>query len=255
MCATRFIDLSSPLENGANEPRPPEITYLDHNEFGARSAKSWDIPIEELHDGVGGAAEFLTVSTHSGTHMDAPWHYGPTVAGEPSRKIDQVPLEWCYGDGVVIDLRHKNTGDWITEDDIKEALGKIDYEVKAGDIALLWTGTGEKRDDPDYSELHPGMSIEATEYLLDRGVRVIAIDAFGFDRPFRNQIPEFKVGKRESLMPCHHILGRQREYFQIEQLQNIGAIPKPHSFKLACFPVNVKDASGAWVRPVAIVEE
>ncbi|MDP7503356.1 MAG: cyclase family protein [Nitrospinota bacterium] len=255
MCATRFIDLSSPLENGANEPRPPEITYLDHNEFGARSAKSWDIPIEELHDGVGGAAEFLTVSTHSGTHMDAPWHYGPTTGGRPAMRIDEVPLEWCFADGVVIDLRHKNTGDWITEDDIKEALGKIDYEVKAGDIALLWTGTGEKRDDPEYSELHPGMSIEATEYLLDRGVRVIAIDAFGFDRPFRNQIPEFKVGKRESLMPCHHILGRQREYFQIEQLQNIGAIPKPHGFKLACFPVNVKDASGAWVRPVAIVEE
>ena len=255
MCATRFIDLSSPLENGANEPRPPEITYLDHNEFGARSAKTWGIPIEELHDGVGGAAEFLTVSTHSGTHMDSPWHYGPTVAGKPSRKVDQIPVEWCYGDGVVLDLRHKSTGDWITEDDIKGALEKIDYEIKEGDIVLLWTGTGEKRDDPNYSELHPGMSIAGTEYLLDRGVRVIAIDAFGFDRPFNNQIPEFKAGKRESLMPCHHILGRQREYFQIEQIQNIGAIPRPHSFKLSCFPINIKDASGAWVRPVAIVED
>jgi kynurenine formamidase len=237
MCATRFIDLSSPLENGANEPRPPEITYLDHKEFGARSAKSWGIPLEDLHDGVGGAAEQLNVSTHSGTHMDSPWHYGPTVAGKPSRKIDQIPVEWCYGDGVVLDLRHKN------------------YEIKEGDIVLLWTGTGEKRDDPNYSELHPGMSIAGTEYLLDRGVRVIAIDAFGFDRPFNNQIPEFKAGKKESLMPCHHILGRQREYFQIEQIQNIGAIPRPHSFKLSCFPINIKDASGGWVRPVAIVED
>ena len=187
--------------------------------------------------------------------MDAPWHYGPTVAGEPSRKIDKVPLEWCYGDGVVLDLRHKKTGDWITEEDIKECLARIDYEVKAGDIVLLWTGTDEHRDSPDYPELHPGMSIPATEYLLDRGVRVIGIDAFGFDRPFSFQVPEFKAGKRESLMPCHHILGRQREYFQIEQITNIGAIPKPHGFKICCFPINVKDASGAWVRPVAIVEE
>ena len=120
---------------------------------------------------------------------------------------------------------------------------------------LLWTGTDEHRDSPDYPELHPGMSIPATEYLLDRGVRVIAIDAFGFDRPFSFQVPEFKAGKRESLMPCHHILGRRREYFQIEQITNIGAIPKPHGFKICCFPINVKDASGAWVRPVAIVED
>ena len=255
MCATRFIDLSTPIENGSNEPRPPEVTYLDHKEFGARSAKLWDIPLEKLHDGLGGAAEFVKISTHSATHMDAPWHYGPTVAGEPSRKIDQVPLEWCYGDGVVLDLRHKNAGDWITEDDIEGCLEKIGYEIKEGDIVLLWTGTDEKRGDPDYSELHPGMSIEATEYLLDRGVRVICIDAFGFDRPFRNQIPEFKAGKRESLMPCHHILGRRREYFQIEQIRGIGQIPRPHGFKLACFPINIKEASGAWVRPVAIVEE
>ena len=101
---------------------------------------------------------------------------------------------------------------------------------------LLWTGTDEHRDNPDYPELHPGMSIPATEYLLDRGVRVIAIDAFGFDRPFSFQVPEFKAGKRESLMPCHHILGRQREYFQIEQITNIGAIPKPHGFKNLLFP-------------------
>ena len=48
--------------------------------------------------------------------------------------------------------------------------------------------------------------------------------------------------------------GRKREYFQIEQVANIGAIPKPHGFKLCCFPINIKNASGAWVRPVAIIE-
>ena len=58
MCATRFIDLSTPLENGSHEPRPPEITYLDHKEFGARSAKNWGIPLGDLHDGCGGAADW-----------------------------------------------------------------------------------------------------------------------------------------------------------------------------------------------------
>ncbi|MBI4252401.1 MAG: cyclase family protein [Candidatus Tectomicrobia bacterium] len=255
MCAIRCIDLSTPMANGAHEPRPPEIYYMDHKEFGAKSAAGWGLKPEELHDGVGSQTEFIKVSTHSATHMDAPLHYGPTVAGKPARPIDQVPLDWCFADGVVLDLRHKRTGDYITVADVEACLKKIGYRIKAGDIVLLWTGTDEKRADPNYTELHPGMSIEATEYLLDRGVRIIGIDAFGYDRPFSFQIPEFKAGDRRALMPCHHILGRRREYLQIEQMANMGKIPKPHGFKIACFPVNVEKASGAWVRPVAIVDD
>lgn len=255
MCATRIIDLSTPMMNGSHEPRPPEITYLDHKAFGERWAKSVGLKLEDLHDGLGGAVEFITTSTHSATHMDAPWHYGPEVAGNPARKINEVPLEWCFADGVVLDLRHKKTGEYITWEDIEDCLKNIDYKIKEGDIVLLWTGTDEKRSDPNYSELHPGMSIEATEYLLDRGVRIIGIDAFGFDRPFSVQIPEFKAGNRKALMPCHDILGRQREYIQIEQLANIGHIPEPYGFKIACFPINIQDAGGAWVRTVAIVED
>ncbi|MEE9275068.1 MAG: cyclase family protein [bacterium] len=255
MCAKRFIDLSTPMANGSHEPRPPEVNYVDHRAGAAKAAQNWGIKPEELHDGLSGAMEFITVSTHSSTHMDAPYHYGPEVGGAPARRIDEIPLEWCFGDGVVLDLRHKKTGEYITAADIEACLEKIGYEIKEGDIVLLWTGTDEKRADPNYSELHPGMSIESTEYLLDRGVRVIAIDAFGFDRPFSVQIPEFKAGDREALMPCHHILGRRREYIQIEQIANIGAIPRPHGFQIACFPINIERASGGWVRPVAIVEE
>ena len=89
MCATRFIDLSTPIMNGSNEPRPPEVTYLDHEEFGGRAAKNWGIPVEELHDGVGGAAEFVTVSTHSATHMDAPLALRPHRGGRTLEKNRQ----------------------------------------------------------------------------------------------------------------------------------------------------------------------
>jgi kynurenine formamidase len=241
--------------NGSNEPRPPEITYEDHKAFGERCAKNWGVELEDLHDGIGSAAEFVTVSTHSATHMDAPYHYGPTVAGKPARRIDEVPLEWCYADGVILDLRHKKTGEYITAADIEACLEKIDYRIKEGDIVLLWTGTDENRSDPNYPELHPGMSIEATEYLLDRGVRVLAIDAFGYDRPFSFQIPDLKAGRKEGFMPCHHILGRQREYVHIEQITNLGQVPRPHGFKVACFPINIQQAGGGWARVVAIVED
>jgi kynurenine formamidase len=78
--------------------------------------------------------------THSGTHVDSPWHYGPLCEGKPSQTIDQIPLEWCYGPGVVLDMRHKEPGSEITVDDLKIALEKIQYTLKPLDIVMLQTG-------------------------------------------------------------------------------------------------------------------
>ena len=188
--------------NGSNEPRPPEVTYLDHEEFGARSAKTWDIPIEELHDGVGGAAEFVTVSTHSATHMDAPWHYGPTVAGEPSRKIDKVPLEWCYGDGVVLDLRHKNTGDWNHEEDIRSvsprSITRSRRATSCSGRARASTATATI-----IPNSTPGIGIPATEYLLDSRRPRRRHRRLRLRQAIQLPVPS-QGGKRESLMLCHH---------------------------------------------------
>jgi kynurenine formamidase len=55
--------------------------------------------------GRAGAIERVSVSTHAGTHLDAPYHYGPTmVDGTPARTIDKVPLSWCFSDAVVLDM-------------------------------------------------------------------------------------------------------------------------------------------------------
>ena len=63
---------------------------------------------DQLPDGLGWAVETITLTTHSGTHLDAPYHYHPTMdRGRPSHTIDEIPLEWCYGNGVLLDFRHK----------------------------------------------------------------------------------------------------------------------------------------------------
>ena len=64
------------------------------------------------------------MNAHSGTHVDAPWHYFPTVGGKRARTIDEMPLEWFYGDGVVLDMRHKPGGSAITISDLEQALDK-----------------------------------------------------------------------------------------------------------------------------------
>lgn len=94
--------------------------------------------------GLGWAVENLTTSSHTGTHIDAPYHYGATSAGKPAKRIDEVPLEWCFGPGVVIDMRHKSNGDLIEVEDLQTALRKIRYRLKSGDIVLIHTGASKR---------------------------------------------------------------------------------------------------------------
>ncbi len=74
-------------------------------------------------NGQGWAVENLTASSHCGTHVDAPYHYGASSGGKPARRIDEVPLQWRFAPGVVIDIRQKNGhARWST----------MDYEESVG---------------------------------------------------------------------------------------------------------------------------
>ena len=121
----RFIDLSVPLSPATAEPQPPRIEYIDHKhaaqelaavatqlvrQASKSSSAAMVIEPSAFRDGLGMANENLELDSHAGTHMDAPWHFGPLCENKPSKTIDQIPLEWCFGPGVVLDVRHKNRG-------------------------------------------------------------------------------------------------------------------------------------------------
>lgn len=199
--------------------------------------------------------ELVSATTHTGTHLDAPWHYGSRCEGKPSRQIADVPLELCFGNGVVLDMTHKEPGSSIGKQDVEEALTKIGRCVGPGDIVLIRTGFDKKWGTPAYFAAHPGMGRDATEYLVECGVKVMGIDAYGFDRPFGRMVADYiRTGDSSYLWPSH-FYGREKEYFHMERLANLDQIPKPHGFKVACFPIKIKDAGAAWVRAVAIIEE
>ena len=106
----RFVDLSISIEPDLPSDPPvmiPKIDYIDHNQ-GAEQMKAFfpGITREHLPGGLGWAMEFLTLTTHSGTHLDAPYHYHPTMdRGQPSLTIDEIPLAWCFNDGALLDFR------------------------------------------------------------------------------------------------------------------------------------------------------
>ena len=208
----------------------------------------------QLPGGLGWAVEFVHLTTHSGTHLDAPFHYHPfSDGGKEALTIDRIPLDWCLQDGVVLDFSHKADGERITAADVQTRLKEIDYTIKPLDIVLIRTGADAFWGRPDYLVKGAGMTRESTLYLLDRGVKVVGIDAWSWDRPLPFLAEEFQKTGDASVIWEAHFAGIEKGYCHMEKMANLDQIPSPHGFKVACFPVKIKSASAGWVRPVAII--
>jgi kynurenine formamidase len=247
----RIIDLSVPTEGSSSEATPVEVVTLEHGDApAALGLRAEDFP-EELAI----SNETVTLTSHTGTHMDAPLHYGPWSGERPARPIGEVPLEWCYGNGVRIDVRHLGAGEEVTAADVAKALRKIDHKVNPGDIVLVWTGRDRLWGTPEYLTDFPGLKRDAVAYLVGHGVRVIGTDAWGLDRPVGAMIADYRrTGDRCVLWPAH-LYGREREYCQLEKLANLDRLPDDSGFTVCCFPTHLAGAGAAWTRVVALVDE
>jgi len=250
----RIVDLSVPLMNHSlYETNPPVIHYTDHRAMARRHFRVNNIRPEDF--GVGAFAdEVVTASTHTGTHIDAPYHFGPLSGQGPAKTIDDVPLEWCYGDGVRLDFRHKQTDELISPAHLEEALAKIGHSLKPYDIVMIWTGVQERLgQEPNFWELHPGMSPEATEWLIDRGIKLMGSDAWGWDVPYHAMFANYRAGRPNALWPSL-MVGRRKEFGLLLKLSNLEVLPAPTGFKVAAFPVKIERGSSGWVRAAAIIE-
>ena len=181
-----FIDLSLPLEN--DKTWAPwwarnRVKYQGHR-FGSFVIRLlFGVGRKLLPRGLGWANENISLSTHGTTHLDAPWHYSPDCAGRPAKTIDQVPLDWCYGPGVVLDISHVPDDAAASVHDLKAALAVTGHELQPGNIVLIRTGNDLLWGQRDYYFTGPGVSAEATRWLIDQGIKVMGIDAWGWDAP------------------------------------------------------------------------
>lgn len=252
----QLIDLSVPLAHLApSEPMPAEIRYISHEAEGlAQMQQLFGVRAEDLvySKGQGWAIEEIHAITHTGTHVDAPWHYAATSEGRAARRIDEVPLQWCFGPGVRLDVRHIPNGQRITIADLQTALASIDHLLSPGEIVLLWTGADERIDSPAYFQ-QPGLGRDEVLWLCEQGVRVIGIDAYTLDRPFAAMVADYQAtGDGRAIWPAH-FAGIEREYLQIEKLANLGRLPRGDGFWISCLPVKIEKASAGWCRAVALV--
>lgn len=255
----RFVDLSVSLENSAyTDPPPllPRLDYLDHQQ-GAQEMMSMfpGLTRDVLPDQEGWAGEYLRISAHNGTHMDAPWHYASTTdGGQPAYGIDELPLHWCFRPGVKLDFRDRPDGHLVTAAEVEVELQRIGYTLQPYDIVLVNTAAGALYGKPGYLEAGCGMGREATLYLLERGVRVVGTDAWSWDAPFKHTQERFQQTGDASLIWEGHKVGRDIGYGQMEKLANLEQLP-PFGYTVACFPYKIRKGSAGFTRAVALFDD
>jgi kynurenine formamidase len=251
----RIIDLSHTIET-----LPPdipaflrvEVTYSDHAAGAAEMQQGFGVPPRLLRNGEGPAGERLSIGTHAATHVDAPYHYNSTIQNRPAETIDALPLEWFFGPGVVVDARHKADGDAVTAEEMQAGVAAAGHALRPGDIVLVHTGRDAFYHEPNYMLRGCGVTAEATRWLYDHGVRVMGIDAWGWDAPLDRQAREALERDEPGVFWAAHQV--DLPYSQIERMTNLGALP-PTGFTVACFPLKIKGASAGLTRAVAILDD
>lgn len=255
----RLIDLARPLENTDFADPPglgPKIEYMDHKKT-AQDVLSFfpGVSVDRLPGGEGWAYEKVMISTHNGTHIDAPYHYHSTMdGGERAITIDEVPLEWCMGPGVKLDFRDRPDGHVVTAAEVEAELKRIGHDLKPADIVLVNTAASAAYGTAAYVPTGCGIGREATLYLTERGVRVTGTDAWSWDAPFVHTAKRVAETGNADLIWEGHRAGMVRGYCHIEKLANLEMLPAS-GFEVMCFPVKIKGASAGWCRPVAIIRD
>ena len=254
---TQFIDLSIPITDQVISDPPgmqPQIERTGHDTSWATMALFFPgLERADLPDGEGWAVETLTLSTHNGTHMDAPWHYHSTTheGASPAATIDQAPLDRFFRPGVKLDFSALPHGTVVSAAQVAGELARIGHELQPLDIVLVQSGAIYGTD--GFTDQGVGLGAEATLWLTERGVEVVGTDAWSWDAPFSHTARRWAEKRDPSIIWEGHKAGRIRPYWQIEKLVNLSDLPA-HGFTLSCFPVKIEGASAGWIRAVALID-
>ena len=252
----KIIDLSKPIQFNKQDPwfMRVKIKHKPHHK-AKWLLRFLGLPFKLFPKNfMGWADDTITkMGVHSTTHIDAPWHYAPTTNGKKSKTIEEIPLDLCFADGLVLDMKHKADFDAITIKDIQQFLIDNNLKIKPNMIVLIKTGRDKYNGTKNFHKIGTGMSAEATHWLIDKGIKIMGIDAWGWDLPLPYLIEQAKKTNNSELFWEAHLVGQEKEYWHMEQLVNLDALPYS-GFKIAVFPLKIVGASAAPARVVALLE-
>ena len=214
----KFIDLTLPVsEKIPTFPGSPQPVFIQ-----------W----ENIKDD-GYNLELLFLSSHTGTHLDAPYHFL-----EKGKKIHEISLKRLIINAILIKIR-KRRDQAITKTDIQK------FEKKYGKIPnestiVFWTGWQKMIKNDSYFVNNPGLSVTAAKYLISKKTNLVGIDS-----------PSIDLGKEKRFL-VHHLFAKN-DVLVVENLANLDKI-KSWKFQLAVLPMKLENATGAPVRAVGIID-
>lgn len=206
------LEISNELPSFPGSPRPQFISWADKKLDGYN-------------------LELIFLSSHSGTHLDAPFHFV-----EKGVKIDKIPLKRLVSDAILCKIK-KGPDEPITRQDIQN-FEKKNGKIQHGATVIFQTGWSSKLRKKEYFAHNPGLSASAAEYLSNKKINLVGIDS-----------PSIDLGK-DSKFSAHHILLRN-EILILENLCNLEKIYNAR-FKLVVLPLKLKGATGSPVRAIAL---
>ena len=136
----QIIDLSVPLEATASDPEPVRVEYVDHHAGAEILGRKAGLTAQDFPDGMALSLERVALTSHSGTHIDAPAHYGPLCAGQTAKTIDQMPLEWFFGPAVVLRCQGDVSDGPVSREEVMHCSEALEGALVAGSIVLIHTG-------------------------------------------------------------------------------------------------------------------
>jgi len=217
----RYVDLSQPLFNGMPHSHLCTASFrADAVDLGYEA----DIEVTLTH---------LEMSAHVGTHIDAPRHFIPGGA-----TLDAYPAARFCRPAVSIDMRRDGPVP-VTERELRQS----DPGIEPGDIVILYFGYADRFAHDDYHS-HPYLDAGAAEFLVEKGIGMLAVDTLTPDVPGRHRPAGFDF-------PIHRIL-LGADILIMENLGRGAGHLIGTRFSLVCFPMQVRNADGAPVVPVAI---
>ena len=201
----RFVDLSIYLENDVlSDPPPfaPKIQYFTHDDTFEQIAGFFPgLKREDLPDGEGWAVERVQLTTHNGTHLDAPYHFhshdgpgaGRAEACDRDRRGAARLVLPARREARLPPLRRRLR---VTAADVEAELERIGHALQPLEIVVVNTRAGSRYGHADYVSAGCGMGYEATMYLLERGVRLTGTDAWSWDAPFVHTAKKYGETRR-----------------------------------------------------------
>lgn len=247
----KLVDLSLPIMNCSFEPEESRVITTHPDRSRRARAKLMGLHVDEIVHA--GAMDHVETYTQAGTHVVAPSYFGATLNGKPAATVDALPLEWFYGDAVLLDFSQKRPGEGISAADLRGELERIGYQLEPADIVLIRTGAADRfEEDPAFPDLSLAVEREALDLLLDQGVRVIGCDAESLNGPIGPMVERLRAGDGEAFFPVYQA-GRAREFSLIQKM-DLRGLSRPHGFKVAAFPIKLEGLSAAWTRAVALVD-